>query len=167
MAEQSGRIFLMDRLLAIEGVILEKYSPVAIKEIIDNILNDFYRVHVTLEIESSHLKRVKYTCPYCNTENVLLEKEEKELKKKYSDFIKLFSKYEYDDDNKNRNRNKNKNENENDCMIINYHNAYEDENKISNNSYDKEDLERRLLCYCSSCQLPSSAINFFENGIFI
>ena len=71
----------------------------------------------------------------------------------------------FDDDNKNRYQNKN--ENENDCMIINYHNAYEDENKISNNSYDKEDLERRLLCYCSSCQLPSSAINFFENGIFI
>ena len=167
LAELSGKIFLMDRLLAIEGVILEKYSSLAIKDIIDDILNDFYRVEVTLKIESSHLRYVTYSCPYCNTENVLLEKEEKELKKKYSDFIKLFSKYEYYDDNKNRNRNKNKNENEYDCMIINYHNAYEDENKITNSSYDKEDLERRLLCYCSSCQLPSSAINFFENGIFI
>ena len=163
LAELSGKIFLMDRLLAIEGVILEKYSSLAIKDIIDDILNDFYRVEVTLKIESSHLRYVTYSCPYCNTENVLLEKEEKELKKKYSNFIKLFSKYEYDDDNKNRHENKN----ENDFMIINYHNAYEDENKISNSSYDKEDLERRLLCYCSSCQLPSSAINFFENGIFI
>ena len=161
MAEQSGRIFLMDRLLAIEGVILEKYSPVAIKEIIDNILNDFYRVHVTLEIESSHLKHVKYSCPYCNTENVLLKKEEMELKKKYSDFITIFS---IDENGK-------INENENESRILNqYSNAHGNENgnqkRLSDNSYDREDLERTLLSYCTSCQLPSSTINFFENRIF-
>ena len=151
----------MDRLLAIEGVILEKYSLVAIKEIIDNILNDFYRVHVTLEIESSHLKHVKYSCPYCNTENILLKKVEMELKKKYSDFITIFS----------IDKNGNINENENESRILNrYCNAHRNENenqkRLSNDLYDREDLERILLCYCTSCHLPSSAINFFENRIF-
>lgn len=153
MVEKSGIVFLMDRILAIEGVIIEKYSFDEIKVIIDDILNDAWREEVTLKIESPHRKNIFYKCPYCNIENQLCENQQNELRNLYREYL-ISSRN--DDQYKNG--------------LIDFFSSnveISDKNLINNvrDVRDVDRLERKLLFYCLSCRYPSSAINLIENRI--
>ena len=149
MAEKSGKIFLMDRILAIESVVLEKYNLQQIKEIFEDHLNDIWRENVTLTMESSHAMNVSYRCPYCNIENILSQNDEKKLKNIYHEII--FD-YSYEDvwcDLKNSKSPKNRENDEDPIRKI------------------RDNLAEKLLCQCTSCQNNCTAFHLFENKILI
>lgn len=156
-AENSGKIFLDDRLLSVENLSLHKLKKDDVKAIVHGFLQEKWRDSITLEVESSTRTAVWYICPYCGKDNKISEEEVAALtairEQIIADHDSIALKARLLEECLTQpHENRIKTQNENNCgkeHIMEYH------------------FSRKLLCVCSNCQFPSSASNLFHLKLFV
>lgn len=67
-AEHSGKIDLLDQLLAVDHTLIEKHTTQDVTKMFTDFLNDKTKKSVMLTVKSAQNGEVWFRCPYCEME---------------------------------------------------------------------------------------------------